>query len=81
MDARRGGPLLHRPFQLLLLRLVKGGGNHRSARISGPQALPGKGDEMTGNITRRELRKRLRASNEGKDVETAVARLLAGGQK
>ena len=41
----------------------------------------GKGDEMTGNITRRELRKWLRASNEGKDVETAVARLLAGGQK
>ena len=36
---------------------------------------------MTGNITRRELRKWLRASNEGKDVETAVARLLAGGQK
>ena len=33
------------------------------------------------NITRRELRKWLRASNEGKDVETAVARLLAGGQK
>ena len=36
---------------------------------------------MTGNITRRELRKWLRASKEGKDVETAVARLLAGGQK
>ena len=33
---------------------------------------------MTGNITRRELRKRLRASNEGKDVETAVARLAGG---
>ena len=36
---------------------------------------------MTGNITRRELRKWLRASNEEKDVETAVARLLAGRQK
>ena len=36
---------------------------------------------MTGNITRRELRKWLCASNEGKDVVTAVARLLASGQK
>ena len=39
-DARRGWRLLHRPFQPLLLRLVRCGGNHRSARISGLQALP-----------------------------------------
>ena len=32
--------VLHRPFQLHLPRLVKGGGNHRSVQISGLQALP-----------------------------------------
>ena len=40
-----------------------------------------RGDKLTVTIARRELRKWLRASTEGNDVETAVARLLAGGWK
>ena len=40
-----------------------------------------RGDKLTVTIARRELRNWLRASTEGKDVETAVARLRAGGQK
>ena len=42
--------------------------------------LKGRGDRLTSTITRRELRKWLRASDEGKAVETAVTRLLAGDQ-
>ena len=38
-----------------------------------------RGDHLTSTIARRELRKWLRASDEGKAVESAVARLLAGG--
>ena len=37
------------------------------------------GDELTVTITRRELRKWLRASKTGRAVETAVAKLLPGG--
>ena len=37
-----------------------------------------RGDKLTGNIARSELRKWLRASDEGKAVETAVANLLKG---
>ena len=37
------------------------------------------GDELTVAIARRELRKWLRISDEGKAVESAVGRLLAGG--
>ena len=40
-----------------------------------------RGDKLTVTIARRELRKWLLASTEGKDVETAAARLLADGQK
>ena len=36
------------------------------------------GDELTVTIARRELRKWLRTSNEGRAVEAAVSRLLAG---
>ena len=36
-------------------------------------------DRLTVGIVRRELRKWLRTSIEGRNVETAVARLLAGG--
>ena len=42
--------------------------------------LKGRGNRLTSTITRRELRKWLRASDEGKAVETAVIRLLAGDQ-
>ena len=42
--------------------------------------LKGRGGRLTSTITRRELRKWLRASDEGKAVETAVTRLLAGDQ-
>ena len=42
--------------------------------------LKGRGNRLTSTITRRELRKWLRASDEGKAVETAVTRLLAGDQ-
>ena len=42
--------------------------------------LKGRGNRFTSTITRRELRKWLRASDEGKAVETAVTRLLAGDQ-
>ena len=42
--------------------------------------LKGRGDRLTSTITRRELRKWLRASDEGKAVETAATRLLAGDQ-
>ncbi len=38
-----------------------------------------RGDGLTVTIARRELRKWLRASSEGKAVETAVGKLLAGG--
>ena len=43
LDARRGGRLLHRPFQLLLLRLVQGGGatgllEYQAAGPPAPQA-------------------------------------------
>ena len=38
-----------------------------------------RGDKLTVTIARRELRKWLRTSNEGRAVETAVGRLLAGG--
>ena len=37
-----------------------------------------RGDELTVTIARRELRKWLRTSNEGKAVESTVTRLLAG---
>ena len=37
-----------------------------------------RGDRLTVAIVRRELRKWLRTSTEGRNVETAVARLLAG---
>ena len=37
-----------------------------------------RGDRLTVTIARRELRKWLRTSTEGRNVETAVARLLAG---
>ena len=37
-----------------------------------------RGDKLTVTIARRELRKWLRASDEGKAVESAVGRLLAG---
>ena len=40
--------------------------------------LKGRGDSLTSTITRRELRKWLRASAERKAVETAVTRLLTG---
>ena len=40
LDARRGGPLLHRPFQLLLLRLVKGGGTTGLLEYQGRRACP-----------------------------------------
>ena len=40
-----------------------------------------RGDGLTIAIARRELRNWLRVSTEGKEVETAVARLLAGGAK
>ena len=40
VQARLGRQLLHRRPQLLPLRPAKGGGNHRSARISGLWALP-----------------------------------------
>ena len=42
--------------------------------------LKGRGNRLTSTITRRELRKWLRASDEGKAVETAATRLLAGDQ-
>ena len=38
-----------------------------------------RGDKLTVTIARRELRTWLRASVEGRAVETAVGRLLAGG--
>ena len=38
-----------------------------------------RGDELTVAIARRELRKWLRISDEGKAVESAVGKLLAGG--
>ena len=38
-----------------------------------------RGDKLTVKVARRELRKWLRASPEGKAVETAVGKLLAGG--
>ena len=37
-----------------------------------------RGDRLTVTIARRELRQWLRTSTEGRNVETAVARLLAG---
>ena len=39
---------------------------------------PQRGDRLTVTIARRELRQWLRTSTEGRNVETAVARLLAG---
>ena len=36
-----------------------------------------RGDKLTVNIARRELRKWLRASQEGKAVETTISRLLS----
>ena len=42
--------------------------------------LKGRGGRLTSTITRRELRKWLRASDEGKAIETAATRLLAGDQ-
>ena len=42
------------------------------------ELLKSQGDRLTSTITRRELRKWLCASDEGKAVETAVTRLLAG---
>ena len=40
-----------------------------------------RGDRLTVTIARRDLRSWLRTSTEGRNVETAVARLLAGGAK
>ena len=42
------------------------------------QLRDARGDELTVTIARRELRKWLRTSNEGRAVEAAVSRLLAG---
>ena len=41
--------------------------------------LKARGDRLTSTITRHELRKWLRASDNGKAVETTVTRLLAEG--
>jgi hypothetical protein len=38
-----------------------------------------RGDKLTVTIARRELRKWLRASDEGKEVEATVGRMLTGG--
>ena len=43
------------------------------------QLRKARGDKLTVTIARRELRKWLRTSKEGRAVETAVGRLLAGG--
>ena len=57
-----------------------------AAAVAGAQArlaelCEERGDDMNGNIARRELRQWLRASTVGKDVETAVARLLTDEHK
>lgn len=43
------------------------------------QLREARGDKLTVTIARRELRTWLRTSSEGRAVETAVGRLLAGG--
>ena len=48
LDACLLRQLLHRRLQLLPLPLVKRGGNPRTARISGPQALPRRRPTPTG---------------------------------
>ena len=45
------------------------------------QMREARGDKLTVTIARRELRKWLRASKEGRAVETAVSQLLAGEQE
>ena len=58
-------------------RRYRGNGDSRGGRKLA-ELRKQRSDKLTVTIVRRELRKWLRASDEGKAVETAVGKLLAG---
>ena len=67
------------PKQRLHARIAKAGATAAAAAAKQLEQLrEERGDKLTVTIARRELRKWLRASKEGKAVETAVGELLKG---
>ena len=67
------------PAQELHVTIAKAGATTATgAKAELDELQEQRGDKLTVTITRRELRKWLRGSTEGKAVETSVGRLLAG---